>query len=98
MSIGSFLVGFGMGAGFMYWGSDKVHDNVSETLTKTQQILKNEAEINNICYKQIQQWYHEGSLGAVINIMQQQQAARNADLNLQTAAHNLGMASFSPSR
>ncbi len=98
MSLGSFILGFATGASFMYWGSDKVHDNVSESLAKTQQILKNEAEINNLCYRQIQQWYHEGSLGTVVNIMQQQQAARNADLNMQATANNLGITSFSPSR
>ena len=98
MSIGSFLTGGLVGALVTYWGSERVHNNITDSLEKTERLLRNEQEINNRCYQQIQQWYHEGSLGAVINIMQQQAEARNANLNIQATANNQGIPAFSPSR
>lgn len=98
MTFGSFIAGAITGSILTYWGSEKVHDNITDSLEKSKQLIQNEQEINHLCYQQIQQWFHEGSLGAVLNIMQQQQAARNANLNFQASANNQGLPNFQPSR
>lgn len=96
MSIGSFIIGALTGSFITYWGSEKVHDNVTDSLEKSKQLLENEQAINDLCYRQVQQWYHEGSLGTVVNILQQQQDARNAGLNFQ--ANSKVYPNFQPSR
>lgn len=98
MSIGSFIAGLVVGSAATYWGSEKVHDNITNSLAKTEQLMKNEAELNHLCYQQIQKWYFDGSLGTVVNIIQQQKAARDAGLNFQASANDPNLPNFQPNR
>lgn len=79
----SFLAGTVVGAIGTYWGSEKVNESVTDALQKSEQLLHNQEAINNACYQQIAKWYHNGELGTVINVIQQQNAARQMGINPQ---------------
>jgi uncharacterized protein YdiU (UPF0061 family) len=85
MGLGSFIAGSIFGAACTYWGSEKVHDNINESLAKSEQLLRNQDAINARCVELISQWYHEGSLNAVLNTMNQQRQMRSLGYNPQSA-------------
>lgn len=79
----SFLAGVGLGAIGTYWGSESVQERVTDAWQKSEQMLRNEEAINNEVYRRVAQWYHNGELGTVINLIQQQNQARKMGINPQ---------------
>lgn len=79
----SFLAGIGVGVIGTYYGSESVHERVTDAWQKSEQMVRNEEAINNECYRRVAQWYHNGELATVINLIQQQNQARKMGINPQ---------------
>ena len=82
----SFLGGVAVGVIGAYYGSETVQERVTDSWQKSEQLINNNEAIDNECYNRIAKWYHNGELGAVVTIIQQQQQARAAGLNMQAQA------------
>ena len=79
----SFIGGVVVGVAGAYWGSETVQERINESWQKSEELINNSAAIDNECYNRIAKWYHNGELGAVLNLIQQQQQARVTGMNPQ---------------
>lgn len=57
-----FLLGLGVGAAGMYFGSDVVADNCARAAYYSEQTLKNTEAIDQKAMERIAQWAYEGTL------------------------------------
>lgn len=88
----SFLIGMGVGAGAMYFGSEKVADNCARAAFYSEQAKRNKAVIAQKAMEQIAEWSVNGTLQQnLTKIYQQQQPQVGLNFNAQPIQPGVNM-------